>query len=51
MNSSKKGDMYVIVKVMIPTKLDKEQKKLFNELNDTNLETNPEYKEYKKYLD
>ena len=51
MNSSKKGDMYVIVKVMVPTKLDKDQKKLFNELNDTNLETNSEFKDYKKYLD
>lgn len=51
MTSGKKGDMYVIIKVMTPTKLDKTQKKLFNELNDTDLETNPEFKDIKKYLD
>ena len=49
-NSSRKGDMYVNVIVMTPTKIDREQKKLFNELSKTNLETNPEFKEIKKYI-
>ena len=37
-NSSKIGDMYVILKVVIPTKLDRKQKELFNELSKTNLD-------------
>ena len=42
--------MYVITKVMIPTKLDREQKKLFKELDDTALDNNPEFKEFNKYI-
>ena len=38
-NSSVKGDMYIILKVCIPKKIDKKQKKLFEELSDTNLKT------------
>ena len=49
-NSSRKGDMYVIIKVMIPTKITREQKKLLTELDDTNLETNSEFKEFERYL-
>lgn len=49
-NSLRKGDMYIIVNVLIPTKLDKDQKELFKNLSNTNLETNPEFKNYKKYL-
>ncbi len=49
-NAIRKGDMYVITKVIIPTKLDRNQKKLFKELADTDLETGSEFKEYKKYL-
>ena len=48
--TGRKGDMYVIVNVMIPEKLDKNQKDLFNELSKTNLETNSEFKNIKKYL-
>ena len=48
--TGRKGDMYVIIDVMIPEKLDKEQKMLFKELGETNLETNSEFKELNKYL-
>lgn len=37
-NSSKVGDMYVNIKVVIPTKLDRKQKELFNELSKTDLD-------------
>ena len=49
-NSSRKGDMYVIIKVMIPTKITREQKKLLVALEDTNLETNSEFKEFERHL-
>ena len=48
--TGKKGDMYVIVNVIIPEKLDKKQKELFKELDDTNLRTNAEFKNIDKYL-
>jgi molecular chaperone DnaJ len=50
-NSTKKGDMYVTIKVMIPTKLDHSQKELFKSLATTDLESNSEFKNIKKYLD
>lgn len=49
-NSSKVGDMYVIIDVIIPTKLDRKQKELFKDLAKTDLENSSEFKEYKKYL-
>lgn len=49
-NSSKTGDMYVIIDVIIPTKLDHKQKDLFKDLAKTNLENSNEFKEFKKYL-
>ncbi len=49
-NSSRKGDMYVIIKVMIPTKISREQKKLLEALEETNLETNGEFKEFARHL-
>lgn len=42
--------MYVIINVMIPTKLDREQKQLFKSLSETDLETNPEFKTMQKYM-
>lgn len=45
----KKGDMYVIIKVVIPNKISKEQKKLFESLSKTDLETK-EFEAIKKYL-
>lgn len=50
MATLKKGDMYVIINVMIPEKLTKEQKDLFKQLAQTNLETNSEFKNFNKYL-
>ncbi len=44
-----KGNMYVVIKVVIPSKLDRNQKKLFEELALTNLETS-EFKKIKEYL-
>lgn len=49
-NSSSKGDMYVILKIVVPKKLDKNQKKLFEELSKTNLKTN-EFKLVEEYLE
>ena len=48
--TNKKGDMYVIINVMVPEKLDRKQKELFKELDETDLETNSEFKNIKKYL-
>ena len=49
-NSRTPGDMYVVVNVIIPTKLSKKQKDLLKELADTDLETESEFKEFKKAL-
>lgn len=43
------GELYVILKVITPTKLDRKQRKLLEELSKTNLE-NAEFDTYKKYL-
>ena len=47
---NKKGDMYVVLDVVIPTKLDSKQKELFKELDKTDLEVGSAFKNYKKYL-
>lgn len=49
-NSSRKGDMYVILKIEVPQKLSKEQKKLFEALKETKLDDTPSIKNIKKYL-
>ncbi len=49
-NSKRKGDMYVITKVIIPEKLTREQKKLFEELSTTNLENSKHFKTYKSCI-
>lgn len=49
-NNHIKGDMYVILDVIIPKKLSKEQKKLFESLDKTNLDPNNEIKQIEKYL-
>lgn len=46
---NKKGDTYVIYNVIIPTKLDRAQKKLIKELSDTDLENEEEFKKFYKY--
>ncbi len=50
-DSFRKGDMIVILKVVIPTKLDRIQKKLFKELDETNLENSLEFREFNRYID
>ncbi len=50
LRSGVKGDMYVVLNVIIPSKLDKEQKKLFEELSKTDLETK-EFNKIKDYLE
>ena len=49
-NTKRKGDMYVITKVIIPEKLTKEQKKLFEQLDQTPLDNNKEFKIYKNCI-
>ncbi len=49
-SSLKKGDQYVVINVVIPTKLSREQKKLFESLKNTDLENQSEFKEYNKNL-
>ena len=49
-NSLRKGDMFVILNVVTPTKLDRKQKKLLEELAHTELENDSIFKNFKKYL-
>ena len=49
-SSKRKGDMYVIAKVITPEKLTKEQKKLFESLQKTTLDNSPEFRKYYKFL-
>lgn len=49
-NSGRKGDMYVIVRVITPQKLSRDQKKLIEQLAKTNLEDDSSFKKIKQYL-
>lgn len=51
LSGSRKGDMYVILKVMTPKKLDRKQKKLFEELEKTGLKNDPAFDLIDRYLD
>ena len=44
------GDMYIITNVIIPTKLDRNQKALFAELDNTTLTNEDAFKNFNKYL-
>lgn len=46
----KRGDMYVIIKILIPEKLSRDQKKLFEELSNTDLDNQKEIKEFNKNI-
>lgn len=48
--SSKRGDMFVVLNVVIPSKLDRKQKELFKELDKTELDSDSQFKNYNKYL-
>ena len=41
--------MYVVLKLVIPTKLTRAQKKLFKELSETELKEEAEFKKFDKY--
>jgi DnaJ-class molecular chaperone len=49
-NTKRKGDMYVITQVIIPEKLTREQKKLFEELSTTTLDNDKAFKIYKNCI-
>jgi len=49
-HSSRKGDMYVVIKVVVPKKINRDQKKLFEQLSNTNLEEGSEFKKIRDYL-
>lgn len=49
-NGYGKGDMYVVIKVVVPTKLTKEQKHLFEQLSKTDLEEGTQFSKIKQYL-
>lgn len=48
--NGRKGDMYVIANVVIPSKLTKKQKDLFKELSRTDLDDDSEFSKYNKKL-
>lgn len=48
--SGRLGDMFLITNIVIPSKLDRNQKALFNELNETSLDNDEAFKKFKKYL-
>ena len=49
-NSISKGNMYAVVNIITPTKLDRKQKALLQDLANTDLEDAPEFKNFKKYV-
>lgn len=49
-NGSKRGDLYIVLDVVMPTKLDRNQKRLFEELSETNLDTSDKFKRFNRYF-
>ena len=49
-NNGRKGDMYVVLNVITPKRLSREQKKLFESLAKTDLDDSREFDKIKKYL-
>jgi molecular chaperone DnaJ len=45
-----KGDMYIVLKVVTPKKLSKDQKKLLEELSKTNLKDDDDIKNFEKFV-
>ena len=45
------GDLYAVINVIVPTKLSRNQKDLVKELSETDLESETEFKKFRKYLD
>lgn len=48
--STKRGDLYIVLEVVMPSKLDKKQKILLEELAETNLDTSDKFKRFNKYF-
>ncbi len=48
--SSHKGDMYAVINVVIPNKINKKQKDLLADLSKTNLDDDREFKQFRKFL-
>ncbi len=49
-NNGRKGDMYIIINVVIPSKLDRTQKDLINKLSKTTLDNNSEFNKFNGYM-
>ncbi len=49
-NTKRAGDMYVLINVITPKKLSKEQKKLFEQLAKTKLDETVEFKNFDKFV-
>ncbi len=49
-NTGRKGDMYITIKVITPSKLNRTQKELFSKLSKTDLDNSFEFKKINDYL-
>ena len=47
-NTNRHGDMFIVLKLIIPSKISKEQKKLFESLSKTDLDKEDEFKKFDK---
>lgn len=50
-NTKRAGDMYVLIQVVTPKKLSREQKKLFEKLKDSKLNDSNEFKKFEKFTE
>lgn len=50
LHTGSKGNMYVVINVVIPQKLSRDQKKLFESLSKTDLECSDQFKKIRDYL-
>lgn len=48
--TKRKGDMYIVLKIVTPKKLSKDQKKLLEELNKTNLTDDNDIKKFERFV-
>lgn len=49
-NTGRKGDMYIVLKIIMPKRLSREQKKLIEQLEKTGLDDDKEFRDFQKYL-
>ena len=49
-NGSKRGDLYIVLDVVMPTKIDRTQRRLFEELSETSLDSSDKFKKFNKYF-